>query len=42
MSQATCSCGKCATCTPLILAALKREAQAPAQRTGIGSLVKRR
>ncbi len=35
-----CSCGTCRTCTPRILAALKAEAQPPAQRTGIGAVAR--
>lgn len=40
MAQTTrCSCGKCPTCTTVILAALRTEARPPAQRNGIGAAV---
>lgn len=38
--RTACSCGKCAVCTPIILAALRREATPPKQRgTNVGALV---
>lgn len=39
MAQSTCSCGKCGTCSDVILAALRTEPRPPAQRSGIGAAV---
>jgi ferredoxin len=39
--QARCTCGKCGACTTIILAALKREAQPPRQRKGVGAVTGR-